>query len=324
MLRDIQCGEYRGRMMSDGDAAKKPEKLTCGLVRPIADMDGYSAQHWSDVHDIVVDALDSAGFTSRIVSESDAIGVIHGRIVKNLYDVDLVVCDVSGKNPNVMFELGLRLAFDKPTIVIKDDITSYSFDTSPIEHIPYPRDLRYGLMVEFKAKLASKAVATVNAPNDPDYKSFLQHFGPIRVPKLEHQEVPAEQYIIDEIRDIKAAVQQLTNGMHHGVPIAPIKNRVVRLDGSTVIEKTKRVNIDGINIQELQSLLSEIEDYPGGVLALPAVDSSGSQILNVTVTDPKAMLLWEATRRIENTVNRLRGERNKQHSEGRVGAQVQS
>jgi hypothetical protein len=33
------------------------------------------------------------------------------------------LCDVSGKNANVMFELGLRLAFDNPTIIIKDDKT---------------------------------------------------------------------------------------------------------------------------------------------------------------------------------------------------------
>jgi len=42
----------------------------------------------------------------------------------------MIVCDISGRNPNVMFELGLRLAFDKPAIIIKDEITPYSFDTS--------------------------------------------------------------------------------------------------------------------------------------------------------------------------------------------------
>jgi hypothetical protein len=34
------------------------------------------------------------------------------------------------KNPNVMFELGMRLAFDKPAIIIKDNRTNYSFDTA--------------------------------------------------------------------------------------------------------------------------------------------------------------------------------------------------
>lgn len=73
-----------------------------------------------------------------------------------MYENPIVVCDVSGKNPNVMFELGIRLAFDKPTIIIKDDKTSYSFDTSPIEHLEYPRDLRYNRIEDFKSKLTDK------------------------------------------------------------------------------------------------------------------------------------------------------------------------
>jgi hypothetical protein len=70
---------------------------------------------------------------------ADDIGVIQKRIVQNLYSSDVIVCDVSGKNPNVMFELGMRLAFDKPTLIVKDDKTDYSFDTGIIEHVPYPR-----------------------------------------------------------------------------------------------------------------------------------------------------------------------------------------
>jgi hypothetical protein len=48
-----------------------------------------------------------------------------------------------------MFELGMRLAFDKPTIVIKDDVTKFNFDTSPIKHLQYRRDLRYMDMVKW-------------------------------------------------------------------------------------------------------------------------------------------------------------------------------
>src|SRR5579864_6105042 len=70
--------------------------------------------------------------------------------------------------------LGLRLAFDKPTIIVKDDKTSYSFDTAPIEHLQYPRDLRFSLVVEFKKKLAEKIRATfAKATSDSSYTTFL-------------------------------------------------------------------------------------------------------------------------------------------------------
>ncbi len=57
--------------------------------------------------------------------------------------IPIVVCDISARNANVMFELGMRLAFDKPTVIIKDERTPYSFDISSIEHLDYPSDLRY-------------------------------------------------------------------------------------------------------------------------------------------------------------------------------------
>ncbi len=99
------------------EEANKNISKKCGIVMPIAVMDGYPESHWKDVKRIVESAIEEAGFEARLVSDADDIGVIHKRIVQNLYDNPMIVCDISGRNPNVMFELGLRLAFDKPTIM---------------------------------------------------------------------------------------------------------------------------------------------------------------------------------------------------------------
>src|SRR5687768_15159461 len=100
--------------------AENKEPIVCGIVMPISAIDGCSAEHWSEVHDILADAIEAAGFSPQLVSDADDIGIIQKRIIQNLYENPVVVCDVSGKNPNVMFELGLRLAFDKPTLIVKD------------------------------------------------------------------------------------------------------------------------------------------------------------------------------------------------------------
>src|SRR3954468_16217721 len=108
-----------------------PKSRACGIVMPVSAIDGCTQEHWADVLGIiryVVSAIPEPRFTANLVSNANAVGVIQKSIVQNLYKSDIVVCDVSGKNPNVMFELGLRLAFDKPTVIIKDDKTDYSFD----------------------------------------------------------------------------------------------------------------------------------------------------------------------------------------------------
>src|SRR6266566_6083617 len=112
--------------------------LGCGLIMPISTIDGCPSEHWAEVKSIItesVEGIEVPKFAVKLVSDADDVGVIQKRIVQNVYSADVVVCDVSGKNPNVMFELGMRLAFDKPTVIIKDDKTDYAFDTGIIEHI---------------------------------------------------------------------------------------------------------------------------------------------------------------------------------------------
>ena len=186
------------------------ERLQCGIVMPISTIDGCSEAHWADVLEIINESVEEAGFDGELVSNADDVGIIHKRIIQNLYENPIVVCDVSGKNPNVMFELGMRLAFDKPTIIIKDDKTTYSFDTSAIEHIEYPRDLRFTKVVEFKKKLADKLKATYKKSNDdPNYTTFLKHFGEFKVAKIDQKEVSGHEFIIEELKSMRRSINRL-------------------------------------------------------------------------------------------------------------------
>jgi len=202
-----------------------------------ARLDTYTAAHWTDVRAILEDVIRDAGFGPNLVSEAVDVGTIHKRIIQNLYDNPVVVCDVSGKNPNVMFELGLRLAFDKPTIVIKDDVTDYSFDTFPIEHLSYVRDLRFPSITTFKETLKSKIEGTHAAANsDPKYSTFLKHFGDFTVPRLETKEVPEAQFILDELRSITARLARIErdSGLRQD-RVAPLARATQEMPGAPVI-----------------------------------------------------------------------------------------
>ena len=189
------------------------QKPVCGAVMPISTIEDCSESHWTDVLEIVTEAIEEAGFNARLVSNADDVGIIQKTIIQNLYDNPIVVCDVSGKNPNVMFELGMRLAFDKPTVIIKDEKTTYSFDTSVIEHIEYPRDLRFSRIVGFKNKLKEKILATHDrGPKDPNFTTFLKHFGKFTVAKLDKKEVSGEEFIMEELRGIGSAIRRLEFG----------------------------------------------------------------------------------------------------------------
>lgn len=198
--------------------AKKPDdaekaQLTCGLVMPISAMDGCSVEHWVEVKNIICDAVESIEditFLPKLVSDQDDVGVIQKRIVQNIYSSDIVVCDVSCKNANVMFELGMRLAFDKPTILIKDDKTDFSFDTGVIEHLVYPRDLRFSRIIAFKKSLADKVVATYRASkDDPNHSTFLKNFGSFKVASVDQTVGTPDQVMLDMMQDLSREVARI-------------------------------------------------------------------------------------------------------------------
>lgn len=200
-------------MAKKDEDASVSTTLTCGLVMPISAIDGCTADHWAEVKNIICDAvtgIEGLTFVPKLVSEQDDVGVIQKRIVQNIYSSDVVVCDVSCKNANVMFELGMRLAFDKPTILIKDDKTDFSFDTGVIEHLLYPRDLRFSRIVSFKKSLAEKVYATYQASiNDPAHSTFLKNFGSFKVAALNQTEGTPDQVMLDMLQDISRDVSRL-------------------------------------------------------------------------------------------------------------------
>lgn len=163
-------------------------QLTCGLIMPIAPMPGYDPNQFSDVKDFLINAITEIkdyNFKTRLVSDSDGeIDIIHKSIVNNINKDSIVICDISGRNGNVMLELGLRLAFDKPVIIIKDDQTEYMFDINMIKHLEYPSDLRHNKMLIFKEDLKSAVISTYKASlNNPEYSPFLKHFRDMKIEK---------------------------------------------------------------------------------------------------------------------------------------------
>jgi hypothetical protein len=190
----------------------KDKKPTCGIIMPISLIDNLPPEHWADVLGIIKDVCIANDFLPNLVSDADDIGVIHNRIIENIYSSDIVICDVSCKNANVMFELGMRLAFDKPTIIIKDDLTGYSFDTSLIEHLEYPRDLRFNSILKFKENLGKKLKATYEkATSDPSYSTFLKNFGKYKIAHLEDREVTSDTFILNAIEDLRRDVRLIKN-----------------------------------------------------------------------------------------------------------------
>lgn len=233
----------------------------CGIIRPIAKMNEfYTFEHWNSVKDIMERAIKKAGYSPLTVSDSKGSTTIHSSIFLNLYQNEIVVCDVSNRNANVMFELGMRIAFDKPVVIIKDDKTPFSFDTSHIKHLEYPSDLRFQVIEKFIDDLAEAIKDTVEVSRQPEYKSFLSHYAPIKVTTLEVNEVSekiALESILNSINNLEEKVNSIMTKNNKGLESHDIHNKLFTGAQTICWEFDTPLTIN--QVQNLEIDLSRVE-----------------------------------------------------------------
>lgn len=135
----------------------------CFVIMPISDTEGYNSGHFSRVYeDLIKPAVESAGYKSTRADEVVSSNLIQLDIVERLISAPLAICDISSRNPNVFYELGLRHAFNKPVVLMKDDVTSNAFDISSFRYIEYTKDMGYRNVKNVINQLKEAILSTVN------------------------------------------------------------------------------------------------------------------------------------------------------------------
>ncbi|MDR2555382.1 MAG: hypothetical protein LBC64_08145 [Fibromonadaceae bacterium] len=249
--------------MENTENKTEKEIIKVGLVMPISETKDFFEGHWKDVQEILKGFLKEIAnydFECEMVSYSKEVNLIHSNIVKNLYESDLVICDISGLNPNVMLEMGIRLTFDKPIIVIKDKETDYPFDIKPLEYIPYSRDLNYTKMLEFKKDFLNKIEATIKEyKTNSDYSPFLKYFGSYKAMSLDKQYEFMDVInsnmlnILDKISYMQKDIDKILNEHKEEVLKKEEKGMGLRAFLEREIKKGKREK--EIDVEDLQAYL---------------------------------------------------------------------
>ena len=161
--------------MADTDGKTREEKLKkCFVIMPISDVDGYPKGHFDRVYKHIIEpACRQVGYEPIRADETSKTNVIIVDILKNILDSDMAICDLSARNPNVFYELGFRQAFNKKTVLMKDEKTDRPFDISAIRSFEYQSSLRIDLVNESIEKLA-RALTETEAMAEEETNSLLK------------------------------------------------------------------------------------------------------------------------------------------------------
>jgi hypothetical protein len=117
-----------GQSVTLSSPSKKGSPV-CFVIMPFTEHDDrYQTGFFSEVLDsIFTPALEGAGFVVRTAKRHGS-EVIQSTIVNELLQADLVLADLTEHNPNVLFELGMRMNEDKAVALVRAKGTGPIFD----------------------------------------------------------------------------------------------------------------------------------------------------------------------------------------------------
>ncbi|MEE9339764.1 MAG: hypothetical protein V3U87_16960 [Methylococcaceae bacterium] len=122
----------------------KNEQQQCFVIMPISSQNGYDDGHFQLVYeDIIKPSIIAAGLKPFRADETKNTNLIQLDILRNVVESPIAICDMSSKNPNVFYELGMRQAFDLPTVLLRDEITEAPFDVNGLRYVTYNKDMKH-------------------------------------------------------------------------------------------------------------------------------------------------------------------------------------
>ncbi|WP_257230014.1 hypothetical protein [Acinetobacter sp. YH12251] len=139
----------------------------CFIIMPIADHPDYKNGHFKRVYeDIFAPACIAAGYKPVRADDVTQANLIHLDILQKLLESPMAICDLSTRNPNVLFELGLRQTFDKPTILVQEIGTPKIFDINMFRYTEYRNGLDYRDVLSDQKSIQKVLEETTSAVNE--------------------------------------------------------------------------------------------------------------------------------------------------------------
>ena len=128
---------------------------------PISDQGDYPKGHFTKVYNqIFKPAIIAAGYEPFRVDEDKISNPIINKIFDAVQNCTMALCDLSNRNPNVLYELGLRQAYDKPVVLVQDEKTPRIFDVSGINTVQYSSERLFENVMEAREKITDALIST--------------------------------------------------------------------------------------------------------------------------------------------------------------------
>lgn len=250
------------------------EEQNCFIIMPIADVDGYPQGHFKHVYEnIISPACELAGYKSQRADEAKASNLIHLDILNKLIEAPIAICDLSTRNPNVLFELGIRQAFDKPVVLIQEKGTPRIFDIAPLRYLEYSKEMKYHEVLrsqqELKESLQATAIADGDTGNVNSIVQLLALNNPAKIPDLKDgKEGLAFEIMQAEMRELRKMMEislmdrnkASRRGSISAIEYERISNLIEKVSGNKRIPMEEKMHQYHLLMREAEELMMRCDE----------------------------------------------------------------
>lgn len=198
--------------MANPDPSKgttKPKKIF--VIAPIGklDQDGTDFSKLCLEEIIKPAAKDCGGYAVPVrADEHHKPGSIAGKVVTSILDADVCIADLTDRNANVMYEVAIAHAADKPVILLQQEDGGPPFDFAD------ERVIHYGLRVDEANAARAQLVAHLKAAHDDEKDERLSAtMNPVRVLfsqlKATAQASAPEKAVLAELQNLRDDLRRL-------------------------------------------------------------------------------------------------------------------
>ncbi|MEK9158170.1 MAG: hypothetical protein AAB638_03250 [Patescibacteria group bacterium] len=172
---------------------QKETKQICFVISPFGD--------WFNLYykDVFRPAIESAGLEAHRVDDLYGPNIIIQDVWEYTQKAKIILAVLTGKNPNVFYELGLAHALPKPVILVAESIEDVPFDIKPTRVLCYDKN-----KPDWGKKLSDDIQASIREILKDEKKAIPAIF-------LRQSDTPVVHAVTPEQKEMLTLRQELTS-----------------------------------------------------------------------------------------------------------------
>lgn len=194
----------------------------CFIISEIGKEKTIEREKYEGFLSVILPVLESLNYKVIRPDANDS-GSIMAYIIEHLFKDEMVVANLTGYNPNVMYELGVRHAFEKPVVcVVEKDNQPFPFDIKDFRIVQF--EDKISKSEEFRKNLKEMILSAENNPSTNPISIGIKAMLSIDKEKEKENAVSVKEESVKKVKNLILKIEPNSEDMPSRFSIwAPIK-----------------------------------------------------------------------------------------------------